>query len=231
MGDDWYYAQENQQVGPVSWETLQALGRAGTVGPQTLVWTTGMSQWEPAAAVAGLFSSAAPPAYSSPQPFAAPGQGGLNYYSPPVGQPSYAGFWLRFGAYVIDWLIIGLPLYLLGRLFYLPPPIFVPGRLPAMPPNYLLGACAVPLVQTVCYWLYFAGMESSTRQATLGKVAVGLIVTDGAGRRISFGRATGRYFAKFFSAITLFIGYMMAGWTQRKQALHDMIADTLVLRK
>ena len=80
-------------------------------------------------------------------------------------------------------------------------------------------------------WLYFSLMESSRLQATVGKLAVGIVVTDENGMRIGFGRATGRYFAKFISAIILGIGYLMAGWTQRKQALHDMIAGTLVVRK
>jgi uncharacterized RDD family membrane protein YckC len=74
-------------------------------------------------------------------------------------------------------------------------------------------------------------MESSAWQGTLGKKALGLTVTDLEGRRISFGRATGRYFAKIISTLILCIGYMMAGFTERKQALHDMIAGTLVLRK
>ena len=60
---------------------------------------------------------------------------------------------------------------------------------------------------------------------------MGIQVTDRQGSRIGFGRATGRYFGKIISCFTLYIGFMMAGWTQRKQALHDMIADTLVVRK
>jgi uncharacterized RDD family membrane protein YckC len=80
-------------------------------------------------------------------------------------------------------------------------------------------------------WLYYALLESSPHQASLGKMALGLIVTDLEGNRIGFGRATGRFFAKFLSALTLGIGYMMAGWTERKQALHDMIAGTRVMRK
>ena len=81
-------------------------------------------------------------------------------------------------------------------------------------------------------WLYFAGMESSERQATFGKAAMSLRVTDLEGRRLSFGHATGRFFAKIVSGLIPFaIGYIMAGFTEKKQALHDMIAGTLVLRK
>ena len=77
-------------------------------------------------------------------------------------------------------------------------------------------------------WLYEALMESSARQATLGKMIFQMKVTDLFGNRISFARATGRYFAKWLSGLTLFIGYIIAGFTERKQALHDMVAGTLV---
>ena len=79
-------------------------------------------------------------------------------------------------------------------------------------------------------WIYEASMESSSRQATLGKMALSLSVVDLQGNRISFARASGRHFAKFLSGIILLIGYIMAGFTERKQALHDMIAGTLVRR-
>jgi len=83
----------------------------------------------------------------------------------------------------------------------------------------------------IVQWLYFAGMESSTRQATFGKAAMSLRVTDGNGQPLTFGHATGRFFAKIVSGmIPLAIGYIMAGFTAKKQALHDMIASTLVLR-
>jgi uncharacterized RDD family membrane protein YckC len=83
----------------------------------------------------------------------------------------------------------------------------------------------------VAGWLYFAMMESSNKMATLGKMAIGIKVTDLNGNRISFGRATGRYFAKILSGMILMIGYIMAGFTEKKQALHDMIASCLVVMK
>lgn len=91
----------------------------------------------------------------------------------------------------------------------------------------ILGA----MVGLFSYWLYFALFESSAKQSTLGKRVLNLYVTDLSGNRISFGRATGRHFAKLISSATLLIGYMMAGWTEKKQALHDMIAGTLVMRR
>lgn len=80
-------------------------------------------------------------------------------------------------------------------------------------------------------WLYFALMESSGQQGTIGKMALGIKVTDMNGNRIGFGRATGRYFGKIISSLTLTIGYIMAGFTQQKQALHDIIAGCLVINK
>jgi len=90
-------------------------------------------------------------------------------------------------------------------------------------------AATVSLVFT---WLYHALMESSEWQATVGKKALGLVVTDMAGQRVSFARSTGRHFGKIITnMVPLFIGYIMAGFTEKKQALHDMLAGCLVLRR
>ena len=78
-------------------------------------------------------------------------------------------------------------------------------------------------------WLYFAIMESSSRQATLGKLAFGIRVVDLDGDRVSFFRASARFFAKIFSALSLAVGFLMAAFTRRKQALHDMVASCLVV--
>jgi len=81
----------------------------------------------------------------------------------------------------------------------------------------------------VVHWAYRSAFHSSEWQATIGKRAVGIQVTDLQGRRITFGHATGRYLAEFLSAVTLGIGYVMAGISSRKQALHDKVAGTLVV--
>jgi len=96
----------------------------------------------------------------------------------------------------------------------------------------ILGYFFAMLIFLALEWLYFAGMESSERQATFGKAAMSLRVTDLEGRRLSFGHATGRFFAKIVSGLIPFaIGYIMAGFTAKKQALHDIIAGTLIFRK
>ena len=83
----------------------------------------------------------------------------------------------------------------------------------------------------VLTWLYYAFMESSKYQATLGKMVLGIIVTDADGKRISFGRAVGRNLAKIVSQIILLIGYFMVAFTKKKQGLHDIMANCLVVVK
>ena len=144
----------------------------------------------------------------------------------------YAGFWLRFVAFLIDEILVSIVVvgadavvgYILGINL---------GLRAGMSRRALFGhAFALKLpITALTHWLYWAGLESSVYQATLGKMALGLKVTDLNGAPISFARATGRYFAKFISAIILWIGFMMAGWTARKQALHDIMAGTLVVKK
>jgi len=89
---------------------------------------------------------------------------------------------------------------------------------------------SVFIAVSIGQWLYFALWESSSKQATVGKLILKIRVTDAMGNRITFGRASARYFAKFVSNLTIFIGYLMAAFTQKNQALHDIIAETLVLR-
>jgi uncharacterized RDD family membrane protein YckC len=154
---------------------------------------------------------------------------------------SYAGFWLRFVAYLIDGLILGIPFSIvvfglfamLGGFGIMMRHREVDPRAAAavFAPMFLVFMLAM-IFFIGLQWLYFAGMESSDRQATFGKSAMSLRVANLEGQRLSFGHATGRFFSKLISGlIPLGIGYIMAGFTEKKQALHDMIAGTLVLRK
>jgi uncharacterized RDD family membrane protein YckC len=135
----------------------------------------------------------------------------------------HAGFWRRVLAYVIDILI--LDVVLAGSLVGV---VFLERAHRQWGPYPFIGFW---FLEMAILWLYFALFECSRLQATPGKLAVRLAVADLFGRRIGFGRATGRYFGKLLSGLILDIGYMMAGWTARKQALHDMLAGTCVLRK
>ena len=134
---------------------------------------------------------------------------------------NFAGFWIRVLAYIIDiipLLIIGVVLALLSG-----DPIIEPD--PSAPVYGISD-----LIGLVIGIAYFVGFESSAYQATPGKMALGLIVTDSDGRRISPMRAVGRYFAKILSGLILMIGFIMVAFTERKQGLHDMIASTLVVK-
>ena len=128
---------------------------------------------------------------------------------------NYAGFWIRFAAYFIDAVILFIVQFALTFLFADESSLFQPN----------LG---VQLFSLVLGIVYFCGMESSSRQATLGKMGVGIKVGNANGQRITFVNALGRYLGKILSTLTLLIGFMMAGWDSKKQALHDKLASTYV---
>ncbi len=149
----------------------------------------------------------------------------------------YAGFWKRFAATLIDGsilgVILGVPFFMIGSVIafvgeLMGAFLYVGGSATAleMSLRIILSIWVILLL-----WLYSAVMESSQKQATLGKMALGIKVTDLDGRRITFAKATGRFFAKSLSNITLGIGYIIAAFTQKKQALHDVIAGTLVINR
>jgi uncharacterized RDD family membrane protein YckC len=179
-----------------------------------------------------------PPAAASPPSTSSLPAGAGTATPPPAAatpaQPMYAGFWLRVVAHIIDSFIIGTGMLvvflILGIILGVGVAAVGEGNLENNPAIILL-VVLFYLLMIVLPWLYAAFMESSSWQATVGKRALGLIVTDIKGQPISFWRATGRHFGKIVSKMTFFIGYAMAGFTEKKQALHDMIADCLVLRQ
>ena len=128
---------------------------------------------------------------------------------------TYAGFWLRFVATIIDLIIVSVVSAFIGAI--------------------IAGGDDTGTVSAMLNlfgdWLYCALMESSKFQGTVGKLVLGLIVTDDQYRPISFGRATWRYLGHFLSTIILGIGFLMAAVTTRKQCLHDIMAGTLVVKK
>ena len=145
---------------------------------------------------------------------------------------TYGGFWERFAAWLIDAVILAVVGGIIGALFGgVVGGVMYAGGSSDLDAASVLASLGGNAIGIVLNWLYYAIMESSSRQATIGKFALGLVVTDENGYPIGFGRATGRYFAKYISTIILLFGFFMVGWTQRKQGLHDIIASTLVLRK
>ena len=134
----------------------------------------------------------------------------------------YAGFWRRVAAVLIDTIPLAIMSWIIGSATETHSMFWWDAEDATDMRGFVLSALVM--------WLYFALSESSRTQATLGKMIVGLYVTDEDGRRISFGRATGRHFGKYISGVILGIGFLMAGFTARKQGLHDMLARTLVMR-
>jgi uncharacterized RDD family membrane protein YckC len=146
--------------------------------------------------------------------------------------PQFGGFWRRFLAYFIDAIIINVATSIVGGVIGVGIGMGALSGAGAsnMAALETISGLTGALIGLVGSWLYSALLESSSYQATPGKMALGLVVTDAMGQRISFGRATGRYFAKILSSLILLIGFFMIGWTARKQGLHDMIAGTLVYK-
>ena len=132
----------------------------------------------------------------------------------------YGGFWIRVVAALIDGIVLSIAFAVIGAVSGLD--VFS-----SDPENFDFRAF---ILQVAINWLYEALQTSSERGATLGKMAVGLRIVTEQGARVSFLRASGRYFAKYVSALILGIGFLMVAFTDRKRGLHDMIAGTLVIK-
>jgi uncharacterized RDD family membrane protein YckC len=144
---------------------------------------------------------------------------------------AYGGFWIRVVAAIIDAIIVRVVAWPIGMVFGLGGLAGMMGGFPHRGLGlHTLGGGVVFVLVIFGSWLYEAFMLSSPYQATLGKMIFGMKVTDLNDNRISFGRATGRHFAKWISTLVLCIGYIMVGFTERKQGLHDLLAGTLVRR-
>jgi uncharacterized RDD family membrane protein YckC len=153
---------------------------------------------------------------------------------------TYAGFWLRFVAAFIDGIALGVPFV---PIFFLLFADVFPSLMHSQDPTELVmtvlpRVLLLLVIYLVGSWLYWALMESSAWQATLGKKALGLYVTDLAGNRATFAKTSGRFFAgrglgsvPYIGGLYFFISCICAGFTEKKQALHDMMAGCLVLRK
>jgi len=172
----------------------------------------------------GALTPAVPGATIAAPGLAAPVPPGL------VGQ-QFAGFWIRFVAHLIDSIVLNV--IFVPIAFVLFGGYFATHHLDQdQPPDagFFVLLALFTIVASLSVWLYEAVMTSSSKQGTLGKMALHLRVTDMNGARISFGRSTGRFLAKIFLSGIMAVGFIMAGFTPRKQSLHDILASTLVLR-
>jgi uncharacterized RDD family membrane protein YckC len=152
----------------------------------------------------------------------------------------YAGFWKRFLAVIIDGIVIWvLQAFVIVPILGLvgfsiataPPDMSDPDAAMGMVASIIAAAGAIWLVVVTIQILYGSFMESSKYQGTLGKMALGIIVTDMNGGKLDFTKALVRNLCKLISNFTMLIGYIIAGFTAKKQALHDLIASTLVVNK
>lgn len=248
-----YYADGDRQVGPIDKTELQSLIRAKKIDANTLVWQPGMKQWQALGLFVrrktqGKSASMqpAPPVQQSlcsecGQAFA---KDDMIRFSDvwvcagckPIivqkikegitvtGAMDYAGFWLRFGAWFIDYIILGivnmviyLPMTIMGAFSFDQPAVFVTFQVVATVLNFGLPAA---------YEIWFVGKYG----ATPGKMACKIKVVTAEGAKISYGRSVGRHFAKYISGLILGIGYIMAGFDDQKRALHDRICDTRVVK-
>ena len=231
----WYFVDAgHDRQGPVSDEELALAFRQGRVNRNTLVWRDGLAQWAPLEQHLGELPALPPPEPTLPgMPIPAlPGTGA----APPAPASDDldtvvdAGFIRRLGAYLIDSMLLGSVFYVVFLVGMVALAVVATHRVDSEE-TLLIGFVVMYLVYPLMSLAYYAGMESSKLQATVGKMALGIKVVDGQGRRLGFGRAAGRWAGSLVSYLILYIGFFMAGWTRRKQALHDLMAGTFVVDK
>ena len=247
----WYYADaERQRQGPFSAEELTGQFRNGRVNLETLVWRDGLSEWRQLHDFAdelalsdhdGVDGETLPPVESVTASAA-----DTSPYAPPTAAVAseegfvaghevvHVGFWKRAAALFIDSMVVGFAYYIVMFVAMLVVGVgaftMVGNDNPTAGSAALLGMMGmVYLLYPVVSAAYYAGFESSSKQATLGKMAVGIKVVDRDGRRLSLRHALGRWLSAGLNYLTLYIGYLMAAFTDRKRGLHDMVAGTLVV--
>jgi uncharacterized RDD family membrane protein YckC len=234
-----WIGRDGERHGPYKEDDVRQWLRSGQVSPKDLAWYEGLADWQPLSVLFPDEAKATPPPADAANPYAAPGAPLLPQVST-AALEDHAGFWKRVGAYILDAIILYIPQLLIQKAFGVDAAketlqqaaLNAGGDMQlvlAAQHQFYAAIWPAMLLGFVLGWLYFALCESSAWQATLGKLALGIRVTDLQGHRISFPRALGRYPAKMLSGIILGIGFLMVAWTQRKQGLHDMIVGTLVL--
>lgn len=259
MSQWYYSDYDRNRHGPVQASDLVQLHEAGQLSADTMVWKEGWAQWKPwRDAIGEVIPGGGRPAVEAAN-FAtargdAPATAGNLYsiaeprspYAPPTahlagagsvvrgGEVVYAGFWKRFAAYALDAVVITIVGVVVQMVLILG--VFGVSAAAMGDPSAMmesgLGIGALVLVYLIPLGLqvaYYAMFHAGARQATLGKMAVGIKVVRDDGSRISVGLGIGRYFATIVSSLILLMGFVMAAFTDRKRALHDMMCNTLVV--
>jgi len=254
----WYYANDNQRLGPVSEEEFQRLVAFGSVRADTLVWRQGLPNWVRYAEIAGsipppLTGAAAVPLSGTPAagaayPSAVGTEAGGAIASPvaPVAYPApnystlragprlnYAGFWIRFAAKIIDGLILNVVCIGLIALIFASQFRSLENFDPNDPETIfqiMKFEGVVVLIYTALSFLY-SWIFVSKFAATPGKLALGLRIVRADGSALSQGRVIGRFFAEMLSRLIFNIGYLVAAFDDEKRTVHDHVCDTRVIKK
>ena len=197
-------------MGPFSLEEVNRQLAAGSLSLSDLAWYEGIPNWVALSEVPGVGTASSVPGGAASAVAPVSGAG--------AADSSYAGFWIRLAAYILDVIILGIPIAIL--------------RFALNPSDPSSGHPVLAFVLTIAIEVaYFAGFWSSGLQATLGQKICGLrVVSANDFGKISFGRATSRFFAMILSGLIFCIGFFMIAFTERKQGLHDMIAGTYVIK-
>lgn len=253
-GDNLFVLVDGTPRGPVPHAYVEDRVRSGAWPSSISIAVVGSSDWKPfivptspatnvdqQATVAFSTLRAEAPSISKPAAAATPDMR-MSVATPSVAAPVaaniaagellpeggivHAGFWRRVAAYMLDSLIVSVVvLIVFGLLGVATASLIASDHAGIAGLLFFVGY----VLLIVGMWLYFAKFESGPSQATPGKRVMGIKVTDDKGHRIGFGRASGRFFGKIISGMIMNIGYMMAGFTGRKQALHDMMAGCCVV--
>ncbi|HKR76740.1 MAG TPA: RDD family protein [Rhodanobacter sp.] len=230
-----WIGRDGERHGPYKEEDVRQWLRNGQVKGSDLAWREGLADWQP---LSTLFPDVTPDAApAADNPYSAPSAPMQNLpQTTAAALEDHAGFWKRVAAYILDAILLYIVFRVIGTFFGVSAAQETMkqemlGGISFMQAyeHFYSGMWPYTLLTTALTWLYFAFCESSAWQATVGKLALGIRVTDMQGARIGFPRALGRYLAKYLSAIILCIGFIMVAFTRRKQGLHDLIAGTLVL--
>lgn len=238
MADQWFVGRGGQKAGPYTTEQLQQLAAACQLVESDLLWKQGLETWVPVSQVTGLLP--ATPGGTLPPLDLESRAGGPGEWNPyqastiPIGSDTagsttmvYADFLPRVAAYLIDTVVITVAAWVLQAGATAFGAVTLGDREAGMAVGSLLGS----LMSFLGSLAYYVAFESSERQGTYGKQLLGIKVTDMEGRRISAGRAVGRYFAKIITGLTCGIGMLLPLFTDRRQTLHDMICGCLALKK
>jgi uncharacterized RDD family membrane protein YckC len=245
----WYYAIQDTQHGPIDAAAMQQLIADGTVIASTLVWREGLSAWVGAGSVlelanqiqaasqaAAAANAAANPSSPSAvpaddRPVAPPTQAGpvRRISEPDVGSQFYAGFLRRVVAFFIDAFLSSALAGLAAGVV-----VLLAGALTAIfaPLGVVLAIVGLYVVLPLCSAAYYILQECSQAQATIGKRALGMKILTRDGTPITFGLALGRYLVKVLLTISLTacIGFLLMFFTKRRQTLHDLVVDTVVIK-